>query len=252
MGLGSQVERYGVPRDAGGRLLAAVVVGLGKLGGRELTAGSDLDRFGAFGRADADTTDGETDGGERVDAHAFYRGAVERLASALGDITPAGIAFAIDLRLRPGSKGSGFAAGVDALERYYEEHGDLWERQSLTRARLLLGDRALARRVRATLRRLVYRAPLPAGALKEIRDVRRRMEVELGKETRGRWHVKLGRGGLVDVEFLVQALQLVHGAAHPEVRTPSPTAALAPPGRVRAFPGAAAPPRPLCLPRRGS
>ncbi|PYN25758.1 MAG: hypothetical protein DMD76_11435, partial [Candidatus Rokuibacteriota bacterium] len=235
---GAQVERYGVPRDARGRFIPAVVVGLGKLGGRELTTGSDLDIFVTFGRADADTTDGETDGGERVDAHTFYSGAVERLASALGDITPAGIAFAVDLRLRPGSKGSGFAAGVDALERYYEEHGDLWERQSLTRARLLLGDRALARRVRATLRRLVYGAPLPAGALKEIRDVRRRMEVELGKETRGRWHVKLGRGGLGDVEFLAQALQLVHGAAHPEVRTPSTTAALAALHRLGLLPGA--------------
>jgi glutamine synthetase adenylyltransferase len=58
------------------------------------------------------------------------------------------------------------------------------------------------------------------------------MEVELGKETRGRWHVKLGRGGLVDVEFLVQGLQLVHGAAHPAVRTPSTTAALAALGRL--------------------
>src|SRR2546428_1886397 len=163
MGLGSQVERYGVPRDAGGRLIPAVVVGLGKLGGRELTTGSDLDIFVTFGRADADRTDGETDGGERVDAHTFYSGAVERLASAMGDITPAGIAFAVDLRLRPGSKGSGFAAGVDALERYYEEHGDLWERQSLTRARLLLGDRALARRGRAPPRPLGLRAPPPAG-----------------------------------------------------------------------------------------
>src|SRR5207237_9732579 len=108
-----------------------------------------------------------------------------RLASALGDSTAAGIAFAVDLRLRPGSKGSGFAAGVDALERYYEEHGDLWERQSLTRARLLLGDRALARRVRATLRRLVYGAPLPAGAPQASRDVRRPMEGELGQEPRG-------------------------------------------------------------------
>src|SRR2546430_580824 len=114
----------------------------------------------------------------------------------------------------------------------------LWERQSLTRARLLLGERALARRVRATLRRLVYGAPLPAGALKEIRDVRRRMEVELGKETRGRWHVKLGRGGLVDIEFLAQALQLVHGATHPEVRTASTTAALAALGRIAALPAA--------------
>ena len=236
--LGAQVERCGVPRDARGRFIPAVVVGVGKLGGRELTTGSDLDLFVTFGRADAETSDGETDGPERVDAHTFYSGAVERLASALGDITAAGIAFAVDLRLRPGSKGSGFAAGVDALERYYEEHGDLWERQSLTRARLLLGDRALARRVRATLRRLVYGAPLPAGALKEIRDVRRRMEVELGKETRGRWHVKLGRGGLVDVEFLVQALQLVHGATHPDVRTPSTTAALAALGRLGALPEA--------------
>src|SRR5207237_500639 len=185
-------------------------------------------------------SDGETDGAERVDAHSFYSGAVERLASALGDITAAGIAFPVDLRLRPGSKGSGFASGVDAVERDCGVHGDLWERQGLTRARLLLGDRALARRVRATLRRLVYRAPLPAGALKEIRDVRRRMEVELGKETRGRWHVKLGRGGLVDVEFLVQALQLVHGATHPDVRTPSTTAALAALGRLGVLPEAAA------------
>ena len=236
--LGAQVERCGVPRDARGRFIPAVVVGVGKLGGRELTTGSDLDLFVTFGRADAETSDGETDGPERVDAHTFYSGAVERLASALGDITAAGIAFAVDLRLRPGSKGSGFAAGVDALERYYEEHGDLWERQSLTRARLLLGDRALARRARATLRRLVYGAPLPAGALKEIRDVSRRMEVELGKETRGRWHVKLGRGGLVDVEFLVQALQLVHGATHPDVRTPSTTAALAALGRLGVLPEA--------------
>jgi glutamate-ammonia-ligase adenylyltransferase len=238
LALGAQVERHGVPRDARGRFIPAVIVGLGKLGGRELTTGSDLDLFVTFGRGEADATDGETDGPERVDAHTFYSGAVERLASALGDITPAGVAFPVDLRLRPGSKGSGFAAGVDALERYYEEHGDLWERQSLTRARLLLGDRALARRVRATLRRLVYGAPLPAGALKEIRDVRRRMEVELGKETRGRWNVKLGRGGLVDVEFLAQALQLVHGAAHPEVRTPSTTGALAALGRLGVLPAA--------------
>lgn len=218
----AQVERHGVPRDAAGRFIPAVIVGLGKLGGRELTTGSDLDLFVTFGGA----ADARTDGRAPVDAHTFYSGAVERLASALGDITPAGIAFAVDLRLRPGSKGSGLASGIDALERYYEEHGDLWERQSLTRARLVAGDARLGRGVRATLRRLVYGAPLPEGALKEIRDVRRRMEVELGKETRGRWHVKLGRGGLVDVEFLAQGLQLVHGAGHPEARQARTTSAL--------------------------
>jgi glutamate-ammonia-ligase adenylyltransferase len=236
----AQAERHGVPRDAAGRFIPAVVVGLGKLGGRELTTGSDLDLFVTFGLADAPVSEGMTDGAVPVDAHTFYSGAVERLASALGDITPAGVAFAVDLRLRPGSKGSGFASGVDALERYYHEHGDLWERQSLTRARLIRGDRALARRVRSILRALVYGAPLPQGALKEIRDVRRRMEVELGKETRGRWHVKLGRGGLVDVEFLAQGLQLVHGAAHPEVRRAGTIAALHGLARAGVLPAATA------------
>jgi len=212
--------RYGVPRDTSGRFVPAVIVGMGKLGGRELITGSDLDLFVVFGE------DGETDGAERIDAHWFYSLAVERLSSTLGDITAAGVAFPVDLRLRPGSKGSGFASSVAALERYYLEHGDLWERQTLTRARLVLGDRALARRVRGALRRLVYGAPLPRAALAQIAEVRRRMEVELGKETRGRYHVKYGRGGLVDVEFLTQALQLVHGHAHVAARGPSTVGAL--------------------------
>jgi len=215
------VERYGVPRDASGRFIPAVIVGLGKLGGRELVTGSDLDLFVVFGE------DGTTDGAERIEAHWFYSLAVERLAGVLGDITSAGVAFPVDLRLRPGSKGSGFAASVAALEQYYLEHGDLWERQTLTRARLVLGDRALARRVRAALRRLVYGDALPHTSLKEIAEVRTRMERELGRETRGRVHVKYGRGGLVDVEFLVQALQLAYGHRHPEVRRFTTTAALA-------------------------
>jgi len=90
--------------------------------------------------------------------------------------------------------------------------------------------------VMAMLRRLVYGAPLPRSALKEIGEVRTRMELELGKETPGRWHVKLGRGGLVDVEFLTQALQLVHGAEHPDVRRPSTNAALAGLARMGALP----------------
>ncbi len=214
------VARYGVPRDAHGRFIPAVVVGLGKLGGRELCTGSDLDLFVTTG------DEGRTDGGDPIDASWFYSLAVERLAGTLGDITAAGVAFPVDLRLRPGSKGSGFASSVAALERYYEEYGDLWERQSLTRARLLTGDRRLARRVRAALREIVYGTALPRAQLKEIAEVRTRMEVELGKETRGRWHVKYGRGGLVDVEFLTQALQLVHGRHHVEARTPATVQAL--------------------------
>ena len=228
------VERHGVPRDTAGRFIPAVVVGMGKLGGRELITGSDLDVFVVTG------DEGETDGDDRTEASWFYSLAVERLAGTLGDITAAGVAFPVDLRLRPGSKGSGFAAPVGALERYYHEYGDLWERQTLTRSRLLFGDRALARRVRAALRRLVYGGALPRASLKEIAEVRKRMEVELGKETRGRFHVKYGRGGLVDVEFLAQALQLVHGHDHVEARWPATAAALAGLARVGALAPAAA------------
>jgi glutamate-ammonia-ligase adenylyltransferase len=229
LALDSLLERYGVPRDGSGRFIPSVIVGLGKLGGRELVTGSDLDLFVIFGE------DGTTDGPERIDAAWFYSLAVERLASVLGDITSAGVAFPVDLRLRPGSKGSGFASSVASLERYYLEHGDLWERQTLTRARLILGDRTAARRVRAALRRLVYGQALPRTSLKEIAEVRGRMERELGRETRGRLHVKYGRGGLVDIEFLAQALQLVHGHQAPDVRRFTTTAALNGLGRIGAL-----------------
>jgi len=228
------VARHGVPRDAEGRFIPAVVVGLGKLGGRELCTGSDLDIFVVTG------DEGRTDGGDPIDASWFYSLAAERAASALGDITAAGVAFPVDLRLRPGSKGSGFASSVAALERYYAEYGDLWERQTLTRARLVLGDPGLARRVRAALRRVVYGTPLPRAQLKEIAEVRKRMEVELGRETRGRSNVKYGRGGLVDVEFLTQALQLVHGGDRVEARAPATAAALRGLARAGALPPARA------------
>ena len=221
LALGELVERHGVPRTRAGRFVPAVLVGLGKLGGRELATGSDLDLFVVFAE------DGETDGERRVDAHTFYSLAVDRLSAALADVTAAGTAFQVDLRLRPGSKGSGFASNLAALEHYYEEWGDLWERQTLTRTRLLLGDPALGRRVRRVLRDLVYGRPLPSSAVSEIRAVRHRMELELAGESEARLHVKLGRGGLVDVEFLTQALQLVHGAKHPEARAPSTRGALA-------------------------
>ena len=115
LALGETAEIYGVPRDRRGRFVPAAIVGVGKLGGRELTTGSDLDLFVVYGG------DGMTDGASAVEAHDFYDRAVETLSGVLGDITAAGVAFAVDLRLRPGSKGSGFASRGDALERYYRE-----------------------------------------------------------------------------------------------------------------------------------
>jgi glutamate-ammonia-ligase adenylyltransferase len=209
---GEAATMSGHPRSSDGGWIPAVVVALGKLGGRELTTGSDLDLFAIY------EADGRTDGDEPVEAHVFYDRVVERLASLLGDITAAGVVFPVDLRLRPGSKGSGFASSLAALERYYREWADLWELQTLTKARVIWGDRRLARAVGRTLRRLLYGDGLPPVSLKEIHALRRRMELELGKETPGSFHVKFGAGGLVDVEFIAQALQLRHGARHPRLR----------------------------------
>src|SRR5712691_6325279 len=220
MALGETAEVFGVPRDAAGRLIPACIIGLGKFGGRELSTGSDLDLFVVYGGA------GETDGPERVEAHVFYDRAVEALSSILGDVTAAGVVVPVDLRLRPGSKGSGFASSLPALGQYYREWADPWERQTLTRARLVGGDPRLGRSVRRAIQALVYGPEAPPPDLKEMRELRRRMEKELGKETPGRLHVKFGRGGLVDVEFITQAIQMRHGREHPAIRSPHTVTAL--------------------------
>ncbi|HEV8440560.1 MAG TPA: hypothetical protein VGT40_20925 [Methylomirabilota bacterium] len=212
MALEETAAVHGFPRDDAGAAIPAAIVGIGKLGGRELTTGSDLDLFVVYGGA------GVTDGPERVEAHVFYGRAVESLSALLGDITAAGTVFPVDLRLRPGSKGSGFATSLDAVEQYYREWADPWERQTLTRARLVGGDPRLGRVLRKRLSALVYGPNAPPPDLKEMRALRERMEKELGKENPGRVHVKFGRGGLVDVEFITQTLQMLHGARFPAIR----------------------------------
>jgi [glutamine synthetase] adenylyltransferase / [glutamine synthetase]-adenylyl-L-tyrosine phosphorylase len=226
MALGETAEAFGVPRDDGGRLIPACIIGLGKFGGRELSTGSDLDLFVVY------ECPGETDGPERVEAHVFYDRAVEALSSILGDVTAAGVVVPVDLRLRPGSKGSGFATSAAALGQYYREWADPWERQTLTRARLVCGDAALGRAVRREIRALLYGPDAPPPDLKEMRELRGRMEKELGKESPGRLHVKFGRGGLVDVEFITQAIQMTHGRRHPAITSPHTVAALAQIGKA--------------------
>ena len=232
LALAEVAAAHGVPRDADGAFVDAVLVGVGKFGGRELTTGSDLDMFAIYAGA------GETDGPNPIEAHVFFDRAVEVFSGLLGDITPAGIAFPVDLRLRPGSKGSGFASSLDAMERYYLEWADPWERQTLTRARLVGGSPRLGRAVRRLITRLLYAPDAAPPDLKEMRELRGRMERELGRETPGLLHVKFGRGGLVDVEFTTQAVQLVHGRRHPAIRTPTTLSALSAIGAAGLMPAA--------------
>src|SRR4030095_17027272 len=161
---------------------------------------------------------------------------VELLSSILGDVTAAGVVVPVDLRLRPGSKGSGFASSLEALGQYYREWADPWERQTLTRARLVGGDPRLGRAVRQEIRALVYGREAPPPDLKEMRELRGRMQKELGKETPGRLHVKFGRGGLVDVELISTAIQMTRGKRHPAIRSPHTVTALGAIGRAGLLP----------------
>jgi len=226
------VERYGVPRDASGRFIPAVIVGLGKLGGRELVTGSDSTCSSSSARTARPTApSGSTPTGSTAWRPSGWRACS---ATSRRRASPS-----VDLRLRPGSKG----AGSPRASRRWSS--TIWSMATCgaadvdPRAPDPRGSRPRPARAPA-LRRLVYGEALPRPALKEIAEVRTRMERELGRETRGRVHVKYGRGGLVDVEFLVQALQLVHGHRHPDVRRFTTTAALSGLARAGALEAAAA------------
>jgi glutamate-ammonia-ligase adenylyltransferase len=184
------------------------VVAMGKLASRETSYGSDLDLVFLFDVDDAG------DPSALLPAQEAATRLAQRSISLLSTRTAEGSCYEIDPRLRPsGSQGS-LVASLRSFERYHAEEARLWERQALLRARPVAGDLALGRAYEAVRRRALAR-PLPERAAAEVHHVRMRMERELAHETAARRDVKLGRGGILDVETVVQYLQLLHGRAHP-------------------------------------
>jgi glutamate-ammonia-ligase adenylyltransferase len=190
------------------------VIGMGRLGGRELSYASDVDVLFVY--------DGQT-------AEAFEQ--AERTATELlreiGATTAEGQTFEIDARLRPEGNQGPLARSLDGYRRYYERWVQPWELQSLLRARPVAGDRAVADEFMALIEPFVYRDPFPEADAREIRRIKARVEREripTGEDPE--FHLKLGKGALTDIEFTVQLLQLEHGGAHPEVRDPSTPGAI--------------------------
>ena len=143
-----------------------------------------------------------------------------------------GFLYKIDTRLRPSGSQGALVVSLDALRAYHAREAALWERQALLKARHVAGDAAVARQaIEEVVAPALFRPSADAGALAAaIAAMRGRMEAELAGESAGAKDPKTGYGGLVDVEFAVQYLQLLHGAAHPAVRTPSTPEAI---GRLR-------------------
>jgi glutamate-ammonia-ligase adenylyltransferase len=201
--LADAVLVHGLRRVAPARDL--LLVALGKYGGTELTFGSDLDVLLVASEADAMAAEP----------------AVRALRSLLGHGGPLGATFEIDLRLRPHGD-AGPAVTTPAVLRAYHEGGSAqpWERQLLTRARIIAGPPELAAEFRNLVDNLLYRAPLPATEAVSMWAMRGRIERERDAVSPPERAFKTGAGGLVDFEFLVQLLQLRHGHCHPELRQP--------------------------------
>jgi glutamate-ammonia-ligase adenylyltransferase len=209
-------ERHGtVP---GGAL---AVVAMGKLGGREMLPGSDLDLVLVY---DHDPDAAGSAGGRRSLAPSeYFIRLAPQVVAALASPGAEGRLWEVDMRLRPSGNKGPVAVGIAAFERYHRDEAWTWERMALTRARAVAGPPALRRRIAEALAAAVMR---PAGtALADAASMRARMLRDLPPE--GPWDVKAMPGGLVEVEFIAQALQLRHGADTPGVLSPTTREALA-------------------------
>lgn len=185
------------------------IIGGGKLGAREIDYNSDLDLVFIYDASEEAESAGGTQG--RLPAHEFFVRVGQRLLTYLSSPTEEGIAYKIDMQLRPSGKAGPVVCSLEAYRDYHKSGAQLWERQALIKTRFVAGDTTLGTQVDQFIESLAYGSPLPKGGAEEIHHLRMRMERELSDEDESRFNLKKGRGGLVDIEFLTQMLQLAHG-----------------------------------------
>ena len=213
--------KHGVPRTAAGEPARFVVLALGKLGGLELNYSSDIDLIFLY------DAEGRTDGPRAPTNQEFFERLARELVSLLSDTTELGFAYRVDLRLRPeGSRGAA-ANSYDAALTYYDNKGRTWERQAYVKARSIAGDLDLGRRFLARLEPWIYRRFLSRADITGIKALKRRIERQTAGRGDDRRDVKTGRGGIRDIEFVIQFLQLLNGSDLPEVRTGNTLTAIA-------------------------
>ena len=187
---------------------------MGKLGGEELNYSSDVDLIFVYG------DDGDTAGGpEGAIANGdYFAEAVRLIADALEAVTEEGHAFRVDLRLRPEGRMGALVLSLDSYRAYFADRAELWERQALIKARVCAGDPDVAARFLEIVRPFVFRPGLDAAIVGEVRRMKDAIDQSLRGKGSSRRNVKLGVGGIREVEFLVQALQLLYGGDDPWLR----------------------------------
>lgn len=196
---------YGEPvGEQSGERQQLVIIGMGKLGGQELNLSSDIDLIFTFAE------DGETNGARPIGNQEFFIKVGQRLIQLLDTTTAEGFVFRVDMRLRPWGEGSALASSFEAMEAYYERHGREWERYALIKARICAGDCIAGERLMKALRPFVFRRYIDFGAFESLRDMKNLIEREVRRLDRED-NIKLGAGGIREVEFITQAFQLIRG-----------------------------------------
>lgn len=202
---------YGRPLSTAGDISAPIVLGLGKLGGFELNFSSDIDLIFAY------TEDGQTDGRRRVENIEYFGRLTRETVRLLSTITENGFVFRVDTMLRPFGGVGAPALSVEAIEQYYQAHGREWERYALIKARPVAGDRDAGRALLARLRPFVYRRYLDYTALNALRHLK--AAIDLAAQKRGaKDDIKLGPGGIREIEFIAQLFQLIRGGRDGRLR----------------------------------
>lgn len=211
-----ELARFGEPTftDVSGETHAAsfAILAMGKMGGCELNYHSDLDIIYIYDHQ------GVTVGEKQISNHEYFAKLGQKIIMILTTQTREGYAYKIDTRLRPSGNAGPLVTSLESFRDYHRRESQVWERQALTKSRVVLGQEQLSDAIEEVVRQSVYGIGFGESVRSEIHRLRMRMENEIARESAGNYNIKTGRGGMVDVEFIVQYLQLSLGHEIPEIR----------------------------------
>ena len=210
----SVITRHGAPPGGGHEIS---VIALGKLGGREINYSSDVDLMFVYTDREGETLGAETPSGviaNRISVHEFYIKVAEGASTFIGRNIDEGIAYRVDLRLRPAGQKGEIAMPLSAYKRYYENWGRTWERMALIRARPVAGDPDLGRAFLSVVEQFVWHRPADYQEVEEIRGLKKKIDSTFTRDD-----IKRGYGGIREAEFFIQTFQLIYGSGNRALRS---------------------------------
>jgi len=204
-------EKFGVARDENGNALSLVVAGMGKLGGQELNFSSDIDLVFLY------AANGTTDGGRKIDNEAYFRRVGQQLIKYLGEVTADGFVYRVDMRLRPFGNSGPLVVSLDLMENYLFTQGRDWERYAWIKSRVICGRVEDTSTLEEMLRPFIYRRYLDYAVFESLRDLKRQISAKV-VVAGSQQDIKLGHGGIREIEFIAQSFQLVRGGKEPKLQ----------------------------------